>query len=168
MKNLVIGFIVLIGLIGSIIFINSNGDEVDVKELIKFISTNEVDYYASANDQVLTIMDGDETKTYDMPENEFYVSIAPYYEVTHECYIHSVNGCTGELKSETFEIEIIDSKGFVFYKGEVSSYDNGFIDLWLERNKEYTITIHHNGSSTSALVTTFEGDDTCITTMKLS
>jgi hypothetical protein len=46
--------------------------------------------------------------------------------------------------------------------------DHGFLDLWLPRNDTYHVAIGHDGKTTGGEISTFEGDDTCITTMQLS
>ncbi|SES06777.1 hypothetical protein SAMN05518684_107104 [Salipaludibacillus aurantiacus] len=50
----------------------------------------------------------------------------------------------------------------------IQSPPNGFIDLWLPRDKTYHVTIEHDGKTVESEISTFEGDDTCITTMQLS
>lgn len=50
----------------------------------------------------------------------------------------------------------------------VKSQPNGFIDLWLPRDQNYKMTITHEGKQAQSEISTFESDDTCLTTMQLS
>jgi len=49
----------------------------------------------------------------------------------------------------------------------MTTFENGFIDLWLPRDKTFNVTIEHNGKVAESVISTFEGDNTCITTMQL-
>ena len=49
----------------------------------------------------------------------------------------------------------------------LKSQPNGFIDLWLPRDKSYRAKIKHEGKISELEFSTFEGDNTCITTMQL-
>lgn len=170
MTTLVIGSLALGGLL-----INQRGwsNQVnrlatdEIKELVSSYtyqqkSSNEVAYIDS---NVLTIVQGDQTGVeYELPKDEFFVSIAPYYGITHPCATHYLTGCNSELKNEEFGIIIKDMDGNVIIDETKTSQPNGFIDLWLPRDKEYTIQITHNGNIINSTLSTFEGDNTCITT----
>ena len=110
----------------------------------------------------------EETHFVDMPEDEFYLSVAPYINETHVCGYHSATGCRGELKQEEFFLEFVDSNGTVIISEKMTSMSNGFIDLWLPRNIEGTLTITQNGLTTSKLISTEAGEPTCETTMQLT
>lgn len=58
--------------------------------------------------------------------------------------------------------------GNVIVDETITSPENGFIDLWLPRDQEFNVTITHEGKKAEAVLTTFEGDFTCIATMQLS
>lgn len=64
---------------------------------------------------------------------------------THPCEIHSLTGCRGEMKNERYELHIVDQDGKVVIDKTVQSNQNGFIDLWLPRNKTYDVTITNDG-----------------------
>ena len=49
----------------------------------------------------------------------------------------------------------------------VKSQANGFIDLWLPRDNTYHVTITQGDKSVESEISTFKGDNTCITTMQL-
>ncbi|WP_211296439.1 CueP family metal-binding protein [Paenibacillus donghaensis] len=109
------------------------------------------------------------TTTYDLPKDDFFLSIAPYIEHTHPCATHSLTGCQGELADEEFSVTIDDSEGnTVMDTTLMKSQSNGFIDLWLPRDQTYRVTVEHEGRQSEAELSTFESDDTCVTTMQLS
>lgn len=143
-------------------------EEPDLKQLVDGYSTGRLTAdSASITSQELIVKDGGATKTYTLPEDEFFVSIAPYVEATHPCEIHSLTGCRGELTDATFDVRIEASNGRVIVDGPLRSYANGFLDLWLPRDETYRVTITQDGRSAEAAISTFAGDGTCITTMQL-
>ncbi|WP_138420520.1 CueP family metal-binding protein [Aquibacillus sediminis] len=141
----------------------------DIKQLVHDYSIGNItDQSASITSEQLVVTNEDESQeAYDLPEDEFFVSIAPYEETTHPCAVHSLTGCQGELANETFHVTIVDDEGDTVMDQEVESLANGFIDLWLERDKNYQVTIAHDDKVTESEITTFENDNTCITTMQL-
>lgn len=71
------------------------------------------------------------------------------------------------MNDEEFEVFIEDSAGNVVVDEKLSSQDNGFIDLWLPRDETYSVSIKHSDGQTVGEISTFAGDNTCITTMQL-
>ena len=78
---------------------------------------------------------------YDLPDDEFYVSIAPFINETHPCMFHSLTGCQGELVNTPLDVYIEDTDGNVLIGDIIESFDNGFIDLWLPRDQEFKVII---------------------------
>ncbi|AIW40971.1 CueP family metal-binding protein [Paenibacillus polymyxa] len=155
---------------------NAQREEADtqgasnIKQLVHDFSTRKATAQSASitSSQLSVSEDGKTTKTYALPDNEFFLSIAPYMEQTHPCATHSLTGCQGEMKDEEFSVTIHDSTGnSVMNKTLVKSQSNGFIDLWLPRDKTYSVTVEHEGKSAKSQISTFETDDTCITTMQL-
>jgi hypothetical protein len=72
------------------------------------------------------------------------------------------------LVEEKFDVYIQDEEGIVIFDETMTSLENGFIDLWLPRNKTLQVKIEHNGKTTESKISTFKGDNTCITTMQLT
>ncbi|ARF16053.1 CueP family metal-binding protein [Sporosarcina ureae] len=144
-------------------------ESVDIKELVNdYTVRNEVAASASITSSELIVTDDDENvTTYDLPEDEFFVSIAPFVNTTHPCDIHSLTGCQGELVEEDFNVYIEDSEGNIILDEVKTTEANGFIDLWLPRDDRFTVTITQGTKETVSEITTFEGDNTCITTMRL-
>ncbi len=66
-----------------------------------------------------------------------------------------------------FDVYIEDVENNVILDETLKSQSNGFIDLWLPRDKTYQITITHDGKKVESEFSTFENDGTCITTMQL-
>ncbi|AET61968.1 hypothetical protein HPL003_26270 [Paenibacillus terrae HPL-003] len=156
---------------------NAQREEADnqgasnIKQLVHDFSTRKATAESASitSSQLSVSEDGKTTKTYALPDNEFFLSIAPYMEQTHPCATHSLTGCQGEMKDEEFSVTIHDSAGnSVMNKTLMKSQPNGFIDLWLPRDKTYSVTVEHEGKTANSQISTFKKDDTCITTMQLS
>ena len=81
-----------------------------------------------------------------LPEDQFYVSIAPYVDQTHECYYHNLASCQGELVGEDLDVTITSDDGEVLVDETVTTYDNGFVGFWLPRDIEGTIEVEFDGS----------------------
>lgn len=82
--------------------------------------------------------------------------------------MHSLTGCQGELIEKDFDVYIVDEDGNVVLDEKVPSFENGFIDLWLPRDQNFDVKISYNGKTVESTLSTFEGDNTCITTMQLT
>ena len=132
---------------------SSNVDPIkeDIKELVNEYSGNKTqDESASITSSQLIVTDKDKKElAYDLPEDEFFVSIAPYVNETHPCTNHSLTGCKGEMVDKEFDVYIEDAKGNVVVDETMNSQANGFIDLWLLRDETYTIKIEHEGKMLS-------------------
>lgn len=104
-----------------------------------------------------------------MPEDEVYVSVAPYQQQTHECHFHSLTTCLGELGNEDVRTTLTDSDGRVLVDETRETFDNGFVGFWVPRNTEATLTIEHDGRTGTVPVSTMNADDpTCITTLRMT
>lgn len=105
----------------------------------------------------------------ELPSDSFYLSVAPYIDQTHPCGIHNLVSCRGELQNQVFNVVVVDKKTHeVVFDQEVESASNGFLGLWLPKNMEGIITVSASGLSSTAEISTFKGDDTCLTTLQLS
>ncbi|WP_228018852.1 MULTISPECIES: CueP family metal-binding protein [Brachybacterium] len=102
-----------------------------------------------------------------MPAEELYVSVAPFVSSTHECFLHSLTTCLGELAEEELAVRGEDASGTVLIDEERTTAPNGFLGLWLPRETELTLTLAGAaGEATTTLRTDAEAP-TCITTMQL-
>lgn len=144
-------------------------DEANIKELISFYSgnlnSNQI-VWVTSNE--LIVDSGKGESFYKLPEYEFFVSIAPYINTTHPWTNHSLTGCKGEMKYEDFDILIVDNQNNEeVVKGKFNAGNNGFIDLWLPRNREFILKINHEKGSIETAISTFENSPTCLTDLKL-
>ncbi|WP_025688767.1 CueP family metal-binding protein [Paenibacillus zanthoxyli] len=142
----------------------------NIKQLVNDYSSRKLDAKsASITSHELTVTaDNNDKSTYSLPQNEFFVSIAPYVNKTHPCATHSLTGCQGEMANEKFNVTITDRDGKVVIKDVLQSFDNGFIDFWLPRDQTFHVTIEHGGKSSESEISTFEDDNTCISTIQLT
>ena len=104
MKRLLLPFIFL-----SIILAGCGSQDAtgDVKALVDEYSANKEAEAASITGSELII--GEEQKErHELPEDEFFVSIAPFINYTHPCGVHSLTGCEGELASKEMDVRITD------------------------------------------------------------
>ncbi|BCG60960.1 CueP family metal-binding protein [Paenibacillus sp. URB8-2] len=142
----------------------------DIKQLVNNYSSGKLNAKSASitSDQLTVTADNNNKTTYNLPKNEFFVSIAPYVNKTHPCATHSLTGCQGEMANEKFNVTITDRDGKVVIQDELQSFDNGFIDFWLPRDQTFHVKIEQGGKSSESEISTFEDDDTCISTMKLT
>lgn len=145
-------------------------DTPRLKQLVHdFSSRSKKAESASISSTQLIVKESDgKSAAYALPADEFFVSIAPYVDQTHPCATHSLTGCQGEMTEEEFNLSVTDTDGTVIMDNEtVKSQPNGFIDLWLPRDRTYQVTIEHDGKQAESGLSTFKKDDTCVTTMQL-
>lgn len=150
---------------------NETTDEIDdIRGLVHYYSTEQFDedVTASITSHELVVTKKGEEKVYDLSEEDFFVSIAPFKTTTHECAIHSLTGCQGELIEETLHAYIEDDQGEVIIDEEMTTLANGFIDLWLPRERTYTVKFTQDDYEAEGEISTFKDDYTCITTMQLN
>jgi hypothetical protein len=104
-----------------------------------------------------------------MPDDEVYISIAPYRDQTHDCYFHSLTTCLGELANAEVQVTLTGDDGEVLVDEVRQTYDNGFIGIWVPRGTTATLTVEYDGQAGTADISTMNSDDpTCITTLQLT
>ncbi len=146
-------------------------DGMNGKEILVGVADGSIevdDFGLSVYDDELVVILDNKRVSVDMPEDEFYLSVAPFIQYTHECTFHSATGCRGELKQEEFFVEFIDSDGNIVVSESMMSLSNGFIDLWLPRDIEGVLTITQAELTAVKLISTEAGEPTCETTMQLT
>lgn len=121
------------------------------------------------NELVLTTASGEETPMA-LPDDQFYLSFAPYVDQTHDCYFHSLTTCMGELSDQDFDVQIVNSDtGEAIVDETLTSFDNGFVGVWLPKGIEGELSVEYEGKSGSVDISTISDDDaTCLTTLQLS
>lgn len=105
-----------------------------------------------------------------LPQDQFYLSVAPFVETTHECAFHSLTTCRGELRSREISVSVVDSSsGEILEEGTRTSHDNGFIGFWLPRGitAELTCTLEDD-TGVASISTQAEDDLTCLTSLQLT
>jgi len=144
--------------------------ETDIKSAIDLTNqwrTSKPEITSYINTEELVVIFPDERKvTIPQPENEMYVAVAPYINETHSCATHYISSCQAELKKKSFLITAGSGNEQILSK-TVQSLNNGFIEIWLPRKKEITLKIKYDGKVVEESISTYEGDRTCITTMRL-
>jgi Periplasmic copper-binding protein CueP len=109
-----------------------------------------------------------ESMVVDLPDDVFYLSIAPYVEKTHDCYFHSLTTCRGELAGEAVHVTITErTTGKVLVDEVTETFDNGFIGFWLPSGIDATIAVDYLRYSASRAISTGPDDPTCLTTVRL-
>ncbi|MFC3418698.1 CueP family metal-binding protein [Salinicoccus hispanicus] len=146
---------------------DSASNEINVKEFVSQLSASNIVESASINDKNIVVRNGGEEEVHDLPEDEFFVSIAPYLTYTHPCEFHNLTGCQGEVANEKVDVKITDEQGKVHIDETVTTLENGFMDLWLPRDKKYTVEISYQDKHTEYAFSTFDGDSTCLTDLQL-
>lgn len=150
-------------------------DGLDATQVIERLDTmpvvdRPVGLIASVQPDALVLTDDQDRETrLPMPEEEVYISVAPYREQTHDCYFHSLTTCLGELDNTEVHVTLTGEDGDVLVDEVQQTYDNGFVGVWVPRGIEATLTIKHEGQTGTAIISTMNEDDpTCITTLHLT
>ena len=126
------------------------------------------DLMASVRVDELVLSDEDDEMIVDLPEDRFYLSVAPYVETTHDCFYHSLTTCKGELGGEDVQVTVTDDAGEVLVDEEVTTFDNGFVGFWLPRDVSGTLDVEYDGKTATTDFGTSEDDPTCLTTLQLT
>lgn len=107
-------------------------------------------------------------ETLPLDGDDFYLSLAPYETQTHPCEFHVPTSCLGEMQDADIELRITDTEtGEVVRDEATSTEDNGFIGVWLPREREYLVQVTSGGLTGEQVVRTGDTDPTCITTLQL-
>lgn len=150
-------------------------DGLDARGIIAKLDTmplaeRPTDLMASIRPTGLVLADDTQREaTVPMPEGELYVSFAPYVSQTHDCWFHSLTTCTGELRGADVKVTVTDATGATILDETSTTYDNGFLGVWLPRDIDGTLTVEHDGKVATSPIST-KGDEaaTCVTTLPLA
>lgn len=129
------------------------------------IDNSKITSYITPKVLVVEFPDG-RTITKNLPDNEMFIAIAPYLTRTHSCTNHYISKCDAELKNKEFYVEIYSNNEKIItttYK----SLNNGFIELWLPRNKTIKIEIKYSNKKAEETFLTDDNCRTCFTTFFL-
>lgn len=122
---------------------------------------------ASVTYDAVVVQEGGKESLLPMPEDEFYLSVAPWTTTTHDCFTHSLTGCQGELVDAPLDVRITDSNGAVLVDETVRTYDNGFVGFWLPKGITGSLEITSAAGNAAGSISTFADSPTCITTLQL-
>ena len=125
-------------------------------------------FSASVGQDEVLIGDASTQVAIALPEDEQYVSIAPFIDRTHECYYHSLATCQGELPGAEVSITVSDDHGEVLVDEVTRTYSNGFVGVWLPRDIRGTIEVTYGDYTGRVPLSTADGSPTCVTTLQLS
>lgn len=126
------------------------------------------DLMASVQADELVLTAEKEEVALDIPDDRFYVSVAPYASETHDCYYHSLTTCKGELGGEHVDVTVTDDAGEVLVDEQMTTFDNGFVGMWLPRDITGTIEVEYDGKTGQVDFGTGKDDPTCVTTLQLT
>lgn len=148
-------------------------DGLDATEIIEHldrlpVSERPGDLIGSVMPNTLALVSRDTEMTLPLPEDSFYLSIAPYRGQTHECYYHSLTTCLGELSNENIHVKIVDETGEILVNEQTTTFDNGFVGFWVPSDTEGTIEISHDGMVGTTEFTATDEAATCITDLQLA
>ncbi|MDJ0422568.1 CueP family metal-binding protein [Dietzia kunjamensis] len=149
--------------------------DMDAREVIEHLDTMPVaerptTLLASVQPTELVLTDtaGGAIATLPMPDEQFYLAVAPYEDQTHDCLFHSLTTCLGEMDGEPVDITVTDEAGQTVLDETRTAYDNGFVGLWLPRDLTGTLKVEHDGKSSTVPISTGDDDLTCLTTAHLT
>ena len=100
-------------------------------------------------------------------EEWFFLSIGLYQNTTHPCRIHSVS-CQAEYRTTELAYTIVTDDGVYVVNGTRTTNSNGFLDLYLPVNSNYTVSFIIGEMTGSGRVSTLTGSPTCITDIRMS
>lgn len=127
------------------------------------------DLVASVRAAELVLADESYETTVPLPEDTFYLSVAPFVDETHECFYHSLTTCQGELADEPVSVTVVDAAtGEVLVEEDTTLGANGFVGLWLPRDVDAELRVEHEGRVGTTTVSTGADDPTCLTTLQLA
>ena len=78
-----------------------------------------------------------------------------------------MSSCKGELVQTKLNVKAVDKSCSVIMNKSVSTLKNGFMELWLPRNRTINLSISGLNRTATDVITTTDGSATCITTMRL-
>lgn len=130
-------------------------------------------------DDLIVSVRADELFFADASENEwslpmpdqFYASVAPYVSQTHDCFFHSLTTCVGEQRNVDVHVTVIDDNtGETVLDEARTTFDNGFVGLWLPRGIQGTLTVVSDQGTARVPIDTTSDETaaTCLTEARLT
>jgi hypothetical protein len=148
-------------------FSGMTGEEI-VTRLDASADSRPLEFTASVREDQVLLGDGTTEVAVPLEDGQFYVSVAPFVETTHECFFHSLATCQGELVDTPVEVRITDADGDVLVEESATTHANGFVGYWLPEDVDGTIEVRHGDLVGSVPFSTTEGSPTCLTILQLT
>ena len=126
------------------------------------------DLLASVMPEQLVLASATEEVALELPEDSFYLSIAPFVNQTHECHYHSLTTCVGELSNQDVDLTVTDESGEVLVNEQRTTFDNGFVGVWVPADSNGTLEITYDGMTGTTDFSTGSESATCITDLQLT
>lgn len=123
---------------------------------------------ASVRYNEVLLDDGTTQASLPLEGDEFYLSVAPYENGTHDCYFHNLGSCQGELAGEDIHITVVSDGGDVLVDEDATTYANGFVGVWIPKDVKGTVTISKDGQTGEVAFSSDAEGATCLTTLQLS
>lgn len=148
--------------------------KMDAVEVIDHLDRLELadrptDLMGSVYPDELVLTDKSQEVTLDLPADSSYLSIAPYVNQTHDCFYHSLTTCQGELGNESVDVRIVDAgSGEVVVDEKATTFDNGFVGVWVPSDIEGTIEVSYDGMVGTTDFSTSDDGATCITDLQVA
>jgi len=139
-----------------------------IEELIEKLENDQFpqEVRASIFTDNLNLKIGGERFVYRLPNDLYYLSFAPYMNHTHECFIHSLTGCQGEIINQDILIKIYDEENNLLNEITKNTGSDGFIGLFLTSTVNYRIEVEH-AELKSVFYANAQSGQTCFTEVKL-
>lgn len=123
---------------------------------------------ASVRYDEVTLDDGSTQATLPLDGDEFYISVAPYQNSTHDCYFHSLGTCQGELTNTDVHVTVVSEDGDTLVDEDATTYANGFVGFWVPKDIKGTVTITTDGKTGAVDFSSDPEGATCITTLQVA
>ena len=78
-----------------------------------------------------------------------------------------MSSCQGEMTLTPIEVKGVDQNGEIVIEGVVSTLRNGFMELWLPRGRQISLSLRHANMAAEGVIETFDSSPTCVTTFQL-
>ncbi|GGL95204.1 hypothetical protein GCM10010840_36620 [Deinococcus aerolatus] len=119
------------------------------------------------SDAVMFEFPGGKRSRVALARQQMVVAVAPYVNQTHSCKTHFMSGCQGELVNTPVRVLVRNQAGKTVLDRRMRTLPNGFVELWLDRNQTYRVSLTSGGKAAAGTLTTHAGSDTCVTTLRL-
>lgn len=123
---------------------------------------------ASVRYDEVMLDDGTTQASLPLDGDEFYISVAPYENSTHDCYFHSLGTCQGELTETDVHITVVSEDGETLLDEDATTYANGFAGFWVPKDIKGTVTVTKDGKTGEVEFSSDKEGATCITTLQLT